>query len=32
MEQFHSADELVPVRDVVDAARAYRELIRLAAA
>jgi acetylornithine deacetylase/succinyl-diaminopimelate desuccinylase-like protein len=32
MEQFHSADELVPVRDFVDAARAYRELIRLAAA
>jgi acetylornithine deacetylase len=32
MEQFHSSEELVPVRAVVDVARAYRELIRLAAA
>ena len=31
MEQFHSNEELVPVRAVVDVARAYRELIRLAA-
>jgi acetylornithine deacetylase/succinyl-diaminopimelate desuccinylase-like protein len=32
MAQFHSADEQVPVRDVVNVARAYRELIRQVAA
>ncbi len=30
MEQFHSNDEFVPVADVVNVARAYHELIRLA--
>ena len=30
MEQFHSSDEFVAVREVVDVARAYHELIRLA--
>jgi acetylornithine deacetylase/succinyl-diaminopimelate desuccinylase-like protein len=30
MEQFHSSDEFVPVADVVNVARAYHQLIRLA--
>ncbi|HZQ75670.1 MAG TPA: M20/M25/M40 family metallo-hydrolase [Burkholderiales bacterium] len=32
MEQFHSSEEFVRLRDVLDVARAYRELIALAAA